>query len=98
MRTANSKSNSSVTKMDLAMIKEKLSNIFANNPQIHVSVHDGRTKLNEVPSTIIGVYNHFMCVTAHIKNYKEETFTINFIDIIIGKFLIKELMNDSSNE
>lgn len=90
MRTANSKSTN-VTKMDLATIKSRLEEIYNSNPLIHVSVHEGRTKLNEVPSTISGVYNHFMCVTAHVKNYQDESFTINFIDILIGKYKIKEL-------
>jgi hypothetical protein len=65
--------------------------LYANNSLIHVSVLTGRAKINDVPSTITGIYNHFLCVTSRVKNYKEESFTINFIDILIGKFQIKEL-------
>lgn len=90
MRTANTKPTN-VTKMDIATIKEHLTEIAKTNPVIHVSVHEGRTRLTEVPSTVTGIYNHFMCVTAHVKNYQDESFTINFIDIIIGKYKIKEL-------
>ena len=90
MRTANGK-NGGVTKLDLDTVKAKLQMIFNSNKIVHVSVNSGRTKLTDIPSTITGIYNHFFCVTAHIKNYKEESFTINFIDILIGKFIIKEL-------
>ena len=90
MRTANGK-NGGVTKLDLDTVKTKLQEIFKKNKLVHVSVNQGRTKLTDIPSTITGIYNHFFCVTAHIKNYKEESFTINFIDILIGKFIIKEL-------
>ena len=48
----------------------------------------------DVPSKISGIYNHFVCVTANIKNYRDESFTINFIDIIMGKFIIKELIEE----
>ena len=90
MRTANGK-NSGVTKLDLDTVKTKLQEIYRSNSIVHVSINSGRTKLTDSPSTITGIYNHFFCVTAHIKNYKEESFTINFIDILIGKFTIKEL-------
>jgi 5-hydroxyisourate hydrolase-like protein (transthyretin family) len=90
MRTANGK-NGGVTKLDLETVRTRLEEIFSTNKIVHVSVNSGRTKLIDIPSTITGIYNHFFCVTAHIKNYQEESFTINFIDIIIGKFKIKEL-------
>ena len=90
MRTANGK-NGGVTKLDLDIVKTKLQEIFSKNKLIHVSINSGRTKATDIPSTITGIYNHFFCVTAHIKSYQEESFTINFIDILIGKFKIKEL-------
>ena len=90
MRTANGKSGG-VTKLDLATLKTKLQEVFLKNKLVHISINSGRTKLTDIPSTITGIYNHFFCVTAHIKNYQEESFTINFIDILIGKFTIKEL-------
>ena len=90
MRTPNGKS-SGVTKLDLDTVKTRLKDICAKNKLVHVSVNTGRTKLIDIPSTITGIYNHFFCVTAHIKSYQQESFTINFIDILIGKFSIKEL-------
>jgi len=90
MRTPNNK-QTSFTKHDIGEIKKGIEAIFASSPNIHVSVHQGRTRLVDVPSTITGIYNHFLCVTSHIKNYHDETFTINFIDLAIGKFKIKEL-------
>ena len=86
----NGKSNG-VTKLDLDTIKTRLKEICEKNKLVHVSVNTGRTKLIDIPSTITGIYNHFFCVTAHIKSYQEESFTINFIDVLIGKFSIKEL-------
>ena len=82
--------NGGVTKLDLDNLKSKLQEIYKGNKILHVSVNSGRTKLTDIPSTITGIYNHFFCVTAHIKNYKEEPFTINFIDVLIGKFIIRE--------
>ena len=90
MRTSNPKSGG-VTKLDISTIKQKLETLYNSNSLVHVSVNSGRTKLNDIPSNITGIYNHFLCVTSKVKNYKEESFTINFIDIIIGKFRIKEL-------
>lgn len=90
MRTANGK-NGGVTKLDLDTVKTKLKEIFSKDKLVHVSINSGRTKAIDIPSTITGVYNHFFCVTAHVKSYQEESFTINFIDILIGKFKIKEL-------
>jgi len=89
MRTANRPKN--VTKMDLGSIRSDLERLFEENVLLHVSLREGRKRLEDVPSTITGVYNHFVCVTAHIKNYVDETLTINYIDIVIGKFKIKEL-------
>ncbi len=90
MRTANGK-NGGVTKLDLATLKSKLHEVFLKNKLVHITTNSGRTKVTDVPSTITGIYNHFFCVTAHVKNYQEESFTINFIDVLIGKFNIKEL-------
>lgn len=66
--------------------------IFTKKKIVHISVNSGRTKLTDIPSTITGIYNHFFCVTSHIKSYQEESFTINFVDILIGKFSVKELI------
>ena len=93
MRTSNPKS-SGVTKLDIATIKNRLNELYKTNKLIHVSVNQGRTKVTDVPSNITGIYNHFLCVTSKVKNYKEESFTINFIDILIGKFKIKELIDE----
>ena len=77
--------------MDLDTVKTKLKEIFKRNKLVHISINSGRTKVTDIPSTITGVYNHFFCVTSHVKSYQDESFTINFIDILIGKFIIKEL-------
>lgn len=90
MRTSNPKS-SGVTKLDLETIKKRLNELYEKSTLIHVSVVSGRAKITDVPSNITGIYNHFLCVTSRVKEYKEESFTINFIDILIGKFKIKEL-------
>lgn len=90
MRTASDK-KTSVSKLDIENLKEKLTKLYNQNEIIHVSVKMGRLKFEEVPSKITGIYNHFICVTANVKKYIDESFTINFIDIMIGKFKIKEL-------
>ena len=83
--------NGGVTKLDLDTLKVKLQDIFKKNSLVHVSVNSGRSRYSDVPSTITGIYNHFFCVTSNVKNYQAESFTINFVDILIGKFSIKEL-------
>lgn len=90
VRTAKEK-NVGVTKLDIEAIKNKLIDIYNTSNLVHVSINSGRVKMIDVPSNITGIYNHFLCVTSKVKNYKEESFTINFIDILIGKFKIKEL-------
>ena len=83
--------NGGVTKLDLDTLKVKLQDIFKTTSLVHVSVNSGRSRYSDVPSTITGIYNHFFCVTSNVKNYQAESFTINFVDILIGKFSIKEL-------
>ena len=94
MRTPN-QNNYGVTKLDLKTIRSKLEKLYLSNDIIHITVAAGRNKMINVPSKISGIYNHFICVTANIKNYNDESFTINFIDIIMGKFIIKELIEES---
>ena len=93
MRTPN-QNNYGVTKLDLKTVRTQLETLYLSNDIIHITVNSGRNKMVDVPSKISGIYNHFVCVTANIKNYRDESFTINFIDIIMGKFIIKELIEE----
>ena len=80
-----------VTKMDVNKVKEILQKIYLTSPTIHLSFKEGRKKYDDVESTITAFYNHFCQVKSHVKNYHDETFTINYIDIVIGKFRIREV-------
>lgn len=57
---------------------------------IHVSLVKGRTRVNNAPSKIKGVYQRFVCVTSKINNY-EEDFTISYTDILTKLVMVKEL-------
>lgn len=96
MRT--SKKTAAITHVDITAIKQKLEEIYANNPLVHVSVNEGRKHFVDVPSNITGLYPRFITVTAHVKHYQDEMFTINYIDIMIGKYKIKELEELLNNE
>ena len=57
---------------------------------IHVSLRNGRNRIKEAKSKIVGIYDRFICVESRINNY-DEAFTINYIDILTKNVIIKEL-------
>ena len=57
---------------------------------IHVSLRNGRNRIKEAKSKIVGIYDRFICVESRINNY-DESFTINYIDILTKNVIIKEL-------
>ena len=71
-------------------IFEKLKSLKEKDVMIHVSIKDGRLKVENAESRITSVYPFFVCVESEIMHYME-TFTIKLVDIAIGKVKIKEL-------
>lgn len=70
-------------------IKEKLVELKKKG-MIHVSLTKGRNKIEEAPTKIVGIYNHFICVQSKVNNYVAD-FTISYTDILTKQILIKEL-------
>lgn len=58
--------------------------------KIHVTINDGRLRVNNAETIIVGVYNHFITVKSYVNKYFE-TFTIKLVDFQIGKAKILEL-------
>ena len=74
----------------LIYIINRIKEIYLNTNIIHVSINKKRKKINSVEAKIIGIYNNFITVTSFVNNY-EESFTITYIDLMIGRICIDEL-------
>ncbi|MDE7263429.1 MAG: hypothetical protein K2N64_02040 [Anaeroplasmataceae bacterium] len=74
----------------LKHIQEELERIYQSTNLIHVSILNKRNKVVEAPSKILGIYSRFLCVESKVNAYVEK-FTINYIDIMTGNIIIKEL-------
>lgn len=79
-----------IANVQFSTIKEKLEVVYKSSNLIHVSIHNRRNKILDVPSKIVGIYPKFLCVEAKVNMYLEK-FTINFTDLITGNITIKEL-------
>lgn len=90
MRLANGKGDG-ITQLDVETLKAKLHSFLKENKLVHVSLNVGRKKTTDIPSTITNISNHFFSVAPCVKSYVGESLTISFVDILIGKFKIKEL-------
>ena len=71
-------------------IKERIILLNSSSNVIHVSINIKRKSINNVASKILSIHERFICIEAKINDYFEK-FTINYIDIIMGNFIIKEL-------
>ncbi len=78
--------------MDIADIKERMTSLFEQGADIHVTVHSKRPKINisESQARIVGVYKNLFTIEA-VENGLKKTFTVPYTDIFIGKVSIKEL-------
>ena len=90
MRLANGKGDG-ITPLDVEILRLKLQDFFKKETLVHVSLNVGRKKTTDIPSKIINISNHFFSVSPCVKSYVGESLTISFVDILIGKFKIKEL-------
>ncbi len=79
--------------MQFSTIKEKIKELSLQSPMIHVTIHNKRNKVMEAPSTIIGIYERFLCVESRVQSYVER-FTIHYSDLLTGSISIKELAKD----
>lgn len=90
MRLANGKGDG-IRPSDVEILRVKLQDFFKNEQLVHVSLNVGRKKTTDIPSKIINISNHFFSVAPCVKTYVGESLTISFVDILIGKYKIKEL-------
>ena len=74
----------------LIYIINRIKEIYHNTNIIRVSLNQKRKKINTVEAKITGIYNNFITVTSFVNNY-EESFTITYIDLMIGRINIDEL-------
>ena len=72
-------------------IKEKIQIINSTSNIIHVTMNNKRKTVTNAVSKILSIHDRFLCIESKVNNYIEK-FTINYIDIIIGNFSIKELI------
>ena len=76
--------------LDINIIKNKISDLYNKNEEIHVTVNVKRKRVNNAPAKIIGVYDKFFTVKSKVNLYVEE-FSITYIDLLINNITIKEL-------
>ena len=74
----------------LNVIKEKMKVINSSSSIIHVTMNNKRKTINNAVSKILSIHDRFICIESKVNDYIEK-FTINYIDLIIGNFSIKEL-------
>ena len=72
------------------VIKEKIIMISSSSNIIHVTMNNKKKTVNNAVSKILSIHDRFICIESKVNDYLEK-FTINYIDIIIGNFSIKEL-------
>ncbi len=78
------------SELQILSIKEKVLNLSQKTKHIHVSLNNKRNHIKEAPSTIVGIYDRFLCVESKVNHYTEK-FTINYIDLITNNIVIAEL-------
>jgi hypothetical protein len=76
---------------ELSIIKEKMKVINSSSNIIHITINSKRKSVKNAVSKILSIHDKFICIESKINDYTEK-FTINYIDIIIGTFTIKELL------
>lgn len=79
-----------VSDEQLELLRELLKKFKDEDIEVHVSINDGRVRIHNASSKIVGVYEHFISLKSQVKNYYE-TFTIKLVDFLIKKAKIKEL-------
>ena len=72
-------------------IKERIKIINSSSSIIHVTMNNKRKSVYNVVSNILSIHERFFCIESKINNYIEK-FTINYIDLILGNYSIKELI------
>ncbi len=74
----------------IALIKEKLHELYKASPIIHVDVLQKRRRVKNAMVKINGIYDYFVSVEANINNYIEN-FSITFVDVLTKNIIIREL-------
>ena len=74
-----------------AFIKEKIKIINSSSNIIHVTMNNKRKSVHNAVSKILSIHDRFICIESKVNDYIEK-FTINYIDLLIGNFSIKELL------
>ena len=75
----------------LNVIKEKIKIINSSSNIIHVTMNNKRKSVHNAVSKILSIHDRFICIESKVNDYIEK-FTINYIDLLIGNFSIKELL------
>ena len=82
--------NKSFSEAQIKALRTLLITRMDENPNVEVSVYVKRHNIINKKSKITGVYNRFLTVTSNVNGYNE-TFSINFIDLFMGLYAIKEV-------
>ncbi len=76
--------------MEIKEIKDKVSKLYSEKKEIHISINSKRKKVKDATCVIDGVYNNFFVVKSMVNRY-EESFTVLYVDVYSKNTIIKEL-------
>ena len=76
--------------MEIKDIKDKVSKLYSEKKEIHISISSQRKKVKDATCVIDGVYNKFFVVKSMVNRY-EESFTVLYVDVYSKNTIIKEL-------
>lgn len=77
--------------MEIQDIKDKVSKLYSEKKEIHISINSNRKKVKDATCFIDGVYENFFVVKSMVNNRYEETFTVLYVDVYSKNTIIKEL-------
>lgn len=77
------------TKEALEGIRTDLEKLQETKRKVYITINDGRLKVSNASSEIIGVYEHFVILKSD-KNGYNQTYTIKIVDFMTGKAVIKD--------
>ena len=78
-----------IGKKDINTIRSEIENLYNTKKEVYIDINNKRRRMKNVKVIITGVYNCFFTVESNVNGYNE-SFTISYVDIMIGQYEIKE--------
>ena len=74
-------------------IKEKIKQLYLNNPNIHITTKAMQQKMlvENIPVKIVGIYRNIFQIEENNTTIRPERYSFQYGDILIGHIKIQEL-------